>query len=84
VVERCVAFERFAPLKSTSALEVLAGSRTLQGSGAAGVATVGVAGVEVAQQVLAETQDTVLPLVHCDRSRRRPADRRHRRRFRVP
>ena len=43
--------------------EVLAGSRTLRGGGAAGVATVGAAGVEVAQQVLAETQDAVLPLV---------------------
>ena len=45
------------------AREVLAESRTLKGSGAAGVATVGAAGVEVAQQVLAETQGAVLPLV---------------------
>ena len=43
--------------------EVLADSRTLKGGGAAGVATVGAAGVEVAQQVLAETQGAVLPLV---------------------
>jgi hypothetical protein len=43
--------------------EVLSESRTLKGGGAAGVATVGAAGVEVAQQVLAETQDAVLPLV---------------------
>ena len=47
------------------ACEVLAESRTLKGSGAAGVATVGAAGVEVAQQVLAETQGAVLPLVPC-------------------
>jgi zinc D-Ala-D-Ala carboxypeptidase len=43
--------------------EVLAESRTLRGGGAAGVATIGVAGVEVAQQVLADTQEAVLPLV---------------------
>ena len=42
---------------------MLAESRTLIGSGAAGVATVGAAGVEVAQEVLAETQGAVLPLV---------------------
>ena len=41
----------------------MAESRTLKGSGAAGVATVGAAGVEVVQQVLAETQGAVLPLV---------------------
>ena len=35
----------------------------LKGGGAAGVATVGPASVEVAQQVLAETQGAVLPLV---------------------
>jgi len=45
------------------AREVLAQSRTLRGTGAAGVATVGAAGVEVAQEVLAETQDAVLPLI---------------------
>ena len=43
--------------------EVLSESRTLKGGGAAGVATVGAAGVEVAQQVLAETQGAVLLLV---------------------
>ena len=37
--------------------------RTLRGTGAAGVATVGAAGVEVVQEVLAETQDAVLPLI---------------------
>jgi len=45
------------------AREVLAQSRTLKGTGAAGVATVGAAGVEVAQDVLAEAQGTILPLV---------------------
>lgn len=43
--------------------EVLADSRTIKGSGAAGVATLGAAGVEVAQSVLAETQSAILPLV---------------------
>ncbi len=37
------------------AREVLAQSRTMKGGGAAGVATLGAAEVEVAQQVLAET-----------------------------
>jgi hypothetical protein len=41
----------------------LAESRTMRGSGAAGLATVGAAGVEVAQDVLAETQAAVAPLV---------------------
>ena len=45
------------------AREVLAESRTLKGGGAAGVATIGAAGVEVAQEVLAETQGAILPLV---------------------
>jgi len=45
------------------AREALAASRTLRGTGAAGVATVGAAGVEVAQEVLAEAQGAVLPLV---------------------
>ena len=45
------------------AREVLAESRTLKGTGAAGAATVGAAGVEVAQEVLAEAQGAVLPLV---------------------
>ena len=43
--------------------EVLAESRTLKGAGAAGLATVGAAGVEVLQDVLAETQSSILPLV---------------------
>jgi hypothetical protein len=61
--------ERF-PVRATPfvpeippAREVLADSRTLKGGGAAGVATVGAAGVEVAQEVLAETQSAILPLV---------------------
>ena len=61
--------ERF-PVRATPfaaeappARESIAKSRTLKGTGAAGVATVGAAGVEVAQEVLAEAQDAVLPLV---------------------
>ena len=57
--KRATAFAAETP----PAREVLAESRTLKGGGAAGVATVGAAGVEVAQQVLAETQGAVLPLV---------------------
>ncbi|WP_430463648.1 YcbK family protein [Tabrizicola sp.] len=45
------------------AREVLAESRTLRGAGTAGAATMGAAGVEVAQEVLAEAQGAVLPLV---------------------
>ena len=52
----------FAP-EVPPAREVLADSRTLKGSGAAGVATIGAAGVEVAQQILGETQSAILPLV---------------------
>jgi zinc D-Ala-D-Ala carboxypeptidase len=49
------------------AREVLTQSRTLKGTGAAGVATLGAAGVEIAQEVLAEAQGAVLPLVpHLD------------------
>jgi len=61
--------ERF-PFRATAfaaetppAREVLAESRTMKGGGAAGVATLGAAGVEVAQSVLSETQSAVLPLV---------------------
>lgn len=43
--------------------EILAESRTLKGDGAAGIPTVGSAGVEVAQDVLAETQSAILPLL---------------------
>ena len=45
------------------AREVLADSRTMKGGGAAGAATLGAAGVEVAQSVLSETQGAFLPLV---------------------
>lgn len=41
----------------------LAQSRTMKGGGAAGLATVGAAGVEVAQDVLADTQAAIQPLV---------------------
>lgn len=61
--------ERF-PVRATAfagdgppAREVLAKSRTMKGGGAAGVATLGAAGVEVAQSVVADTQAAVLPLV---------------------
>ncbi|WP_374628941.1 YcbK family protein [Pannonibacter indicus] len=61
--------ERF-PARATAfaaetppAREVLADSRTMKGGGAAGVATLGAAGVEVAQSALAETQIAILPLV---------------------
>lgn len=56
---RAIAFAPETPL----AREGLAESRTLRGTGAAGLATVGAAGVEVAQDVLAEAQGAVLPLV---------------------
>jgi hypothetical protein len=56
---RATAFAAEAP----PAREVLAESRTMKGGGAAGVATLGAAGVEVAQNVLAETQSAILPLV---------------------
>lgn len=46
-----------------STREVLAQSRTMKGSGAAGAATLGAAGVEAIQNLLAETQAAVLPLV---------------------
>ena len=49
--------------ETSPAREVLADSRTMKGGGAAGVATLGAAGVEVAQSVLAETQTAILPLV---------------------
>ncbi len=45
------------------AREALAGSRTLRGTGAAGAATIGAAGVEIAEDILAEAQGAVLPLV---------------------
>jgi len=50
-------------VETPTAREVLAESRTLRGTGAAGLATVGAGGVEIAQEVLAEAQGAVLPLV---------------------
>jgi hypothetical protein len=56
---RAVAFAPEIP----PAREALAQSRTLRGTGAAGVATIGAAGVEAAQEVLTEAQGAILPLV---------------------
>ena len=50
-------------VETPPAREALAESRTLKGGGAAGVATIGAAGVGAAQEVLAETQGAILPLV---------------------
>ncbi len=61
--------ERFTPRatpfmpETSPAREVLAESRTLKGGGAAGVATIGAAGVEIAQDILTETQSAILQLV---------------------
>ncbi|MCW3782119.1 YcbK family protein [Defluviimonas salinarum] len=56
----------FAP-ETPPVREVLAESRTLKGGGAAGVATLGAASVEVVQEALVETQASILPLVpHLD------------------
>jgi zinc D-Ala-D-Ala carboxypeptidase len=52
----------FAP-EALPAREVLVESRTLRGAGTAGAATMGAASVELAQEVLAEAQGAVLPLV---------------------
>jgi len=61
--------ERF-PIRATAfaeetqpAREVLTDSRTMKGGGAVGVATLGAAGIELAQNVLSETQSAVLPPV---------------------
>jgi len=43
--------------------ETLTESRTMKGGGAAGVATIGAAGVEVAQQAVADTQSAIQPLI---------------------
>ena len=61
--------ERFAPRATSFAVETpparerLAESRTIKGGGVAGIATVGGAGIKVAQEVLSEKQGAVLPLV---------------------
>ncbi len=52
----------FAPDQAPTR-EHLAESRTLKGSGAAGIGTIGAAGVEVVQSALAEAQDAILPLL---------------------
>ncbi|MCC6007550.1 MAG: peptidase M15, partial [Rhodobacteraceae bacterium] len=49
--------------ESPPAREILAQSRTLRGTGAAGVATIGTAGIEVVHDALTEAQGAVLPLV---------------------
>jgi len=56
---RKVAFAEETP----PAREAIAKSRTLKGTGAAGAATVGAAGVEVAQEALVEAQGAVLPML---------------------
>jgi zinc D-Ala-D-Ala carboxypeptidase len=56
---RAVAFAAEVP----PAREAIAQSRTLKGTGAAGVATVGAAGVEGVREVLLEAQGAVMPLV---------------------
>ena len=43
--------------------ETLAGSRTMKGGGAAGVATLGAASVEVAQDILTHAQFAIQPLI---------------------
>jgi len=43
--------------------EVLAESRTMKGGGAAGVATLGAAGIEAVQQAVADTQSVLQPLI---------------------
>ena len=52
----------FAP-DQPPAREHLADSRTLKGSGAAGLGTVGAAGVDVVQQALAEAQGAIQPMM---------------------
>ena len=61
--ERFPVRETVFEAETPPAREVSAKSRIMKGGGAAGVATLGAAGVEVAQQVLAETQTAILPLV---------------------
>ncbi len=43
--------------------ETLTESRTMKGGGAAGVATIGAAGVEVVQQAVTDTQSVLQPLI---------------------
>ena len=53
---------RFAP-EPPRLRKNLTESRTMKGGGAAGVATIGAAGVEVVQQAVAETQSALQPLI---------------------
>ena len=57
--ERFPVRETALAMETPPARQVLAESRTLRGSGAAGVATMAAAGIEVAQNVLAETQSAI-------------------------
>ena len=57
--KRAIAFA----VETPPAREVLAESQMLKSGGVAGVAPIGAAGIEVAQEVLAETQGAILPLV---------------------
>lgn len=50
-------------LEVPPAREVLSQSRTLKGGGAAGAATVGAAGVDMAEGIIAETQGALQPLI---------------------
>jgi len=43
--------------------ETLTESRTMKGAGAAGVATIGAAGIEVVQQAVIDTQSALQPLI---------------------
>lgn len=61
--ERCPVRAVPFTAETPPAREALAQSRALKGTGAAGVATVGAAGVEVAQEDLAEAPGAILPLM---------------------
>ncbi len=53
---------RFTP-EAPHPRETLTESRTMKGGGAAGVATIGAAGVEVVQQAVVDTQSAIQPLI---------------------
>ncbi len=53
---------RFAP-EPPRLRETLTETRTMKGGGAAGVATIGAAGVEVVQQAVTDTQSALQPLI---------------------
>ena len=53
---------RFAP-EPPRLRETLTESRTMKGGGAAGVATIGAAGVDVVQQAVTDTQSALQPLI---------------------